>query len=161
VLDIDGGDVMPKRPAKRSAQRESPLLADVRLAVGSRQDCTFFRVNTGVFKPMFAKPGDRRVIRSAPTGFPDLIGIQRRTVTRKQVINADSFTPYEKIGPHTYGQSIAVETKAAKGVQSAEQVAFQAEFERCGGLYILARSVQDVLDVLGPDTVAAAPRSAA
>lgn len=91
------------------------------------------------------------MIRSAPTGFSDLVGVQRRTVERRTITNADSFQPHERIAPHTYGQFIAIEAKADDGEQSPEQIAFQSAVESVAGIYILARSVEDVLAVLGPD----------
>lgn len=43
------------------------------------------------------------------------------------------------------GQSIAIECKRLKGgVQSQDQKNWQRNFERGGGIYILARSVEDV-----------------
>ena len=42
------------------------------------------------------------------------------------------------------GRFLAIEVKAEKGSQSEQQVAFQWMVERFGGLYILARSVDDV-----------------
>ncbi len=53
---------------------------------------------------------------------------------------------------HSYvkvGRFLAIEVKAAKGKQSLEQFAFQKAVEENGGLYILARSVDDVKSFLG------------
>jgi len=55
------------------------------------------------------------------------------------------------------GRAIGVECKKPLGprgghggsVQTSEQKAFQDEFERAGGLYILARSVDDVEKAIG------------
>ena len=47
------------------------------------------------------------------------------------------------------GRAIEVETKRAKGGrQDKAQEDYQAAVERAGGIYILARSVEDVLTVL-------------
>jgi len=46
------------------------------------------------------------------------------------------------------GRRLEIETKTATGKQSDAQVEFQAEIERMGGLYILARSVEDVATAL-------------
>lgn len=47
------------------------------------------------------------------------------------------------------GQSIAIECKRLKGgVQSQAQKNWQRNFERGGGIYILARSVEDVVERL-------------
>lgn len=42
------------------------------------------------------------------------------------------------------GKFFAIEVKSAKGKQTEDQQAFQMAVERSGGLYILARSVEDV-----------------
>ena len=42
------------------------------------------------------------------------------------------------------GLRLEIEVKSANGRQSTEQHAFQRMIERFGGLYILARSVEDV-----------------
>lgn len=97
------------------------------------------------------------MIRSAPTGTPDILGIQRRTVERRTVTNPGGFNPVERLGQHTYGQAIAIETKSTTGTQQREQADFQTAWESMGGIYILARSVDDVLAVLGPDPVAGSP----
>ena len=110
---------------------------------------TIYRISTGVFRPIY---GDgRRTIRTAPTGFPDIIGVQRRMAKVKRVINPDGFQPVEQVIDLVYGQAIAIETKTTRGVQTQEQRDFQADFEHKGGIYILARSVEDVLRVLGAD----------
>ena len=44
------------------------------------------------------------------------------------------------------GRLIAVEVKSAKGRQSPEQLEFQQKIEANGGTYIVARSVQDVIN---------------
>lgn len=48
------------------------------------------------------------------------------------------------IMPDKTGRFLAVEVKTPKGRQSAEQVLFQKRVELAGGVYILARSVEDV-----------------
>ncbi len=134
--------------APRTARRrdESRLLAEIRVAVGSRPDFLLSRINTGVY----AAPSAMKTrIRSAPNGFPDLIGTQlRRVLTRRTV--ETNFSRYE--GPeywHTYGQAIAVETKTVKGQLSQAQQAWALAFRKVGGIYILARTVEDVTNVLG------------
>ena len=73
------------------------------------------------------KGGKMRPMFFGLPGSPDLIGVWR-------------------------GRAIGVECKKPLGpkggtrgsVQSEEQIAFQCEFERAGGIYILARGVEDV-----------------
>lgn len=102
---------------------ESEIQSEIRLALGQRDDIMLFRINVGKFRPLNG-PQDR-VIQSAPPGTPDLLGV---------------------INP---GTALAIEVKDAKGKQRPEQVAFQKAWEARGGLYILARSVDDVLARIG------------
>ena len=53
---------------------EAVIQQKIRLALGMRDDIFMFRINVGVFRPMH---GDqRRAIRSAPDGTPDLLGVK-------------------------------------------------------------------------------------
>lgn len=102
---------------------EAAVQSAIRLALGQRDDVMLFRINVGKFRPLH---GDQnRVIQSAPNGMPDLLGV---------------------VGPN--GRALAIEVKSAKGRQREEQKAFQSAWEKRGGLYILARSVDDVLERL-------------
>jgi hypothetical protein len=97
---------------------EAVIQQKIRLALGMRDDIFMFRINVGVFRPMH---GDqRRAIRSAPDGTPDLLGVK------------------------SPGQAFGIEVKAAKGVQREAQKNWQKAWEKRGGIYILARSVEDV-----------------
>ena len=73
-----------------------------------------WRANTGV-----ARIG-RRVVRFGVPGQADLTGILPD------------------------GRRLEVETKSATGKQSKDQRNFQRMIERFGGVYVLARSVEDV-----------------
>ena len=107
---------------------EARIQSDIRLALGQRDDVMLFRINVGKFRPLH---GDQsRVIQSAPNGTPDLLGV---------------------LGPD--GRALAIEVKAATGRQRPEQVAFQRAWEARGGIYILARSVDDVIQRIGEGAV--------
>jgi len=134
-------------PPKPRSKAETQLLADIRLAIGARPDVLIARINTGVYAAP-GQPGTR--VRSAPNGFPDIIGTQLQRIKTRRTVETN-FSLYE--GPeywHTYGQAIAIETKTTRGRMSEQQAAWRAAFERVGGIYVLARDVRDVLDVLGP-----------
>lgn len=138
---------MPR--AGRVPKRESQLLAEVRLFLGQRQDIMAWRMNTGLFRSIKNGPGDKpRVIRSNPTGTPDLIGVQAREVDAVDMINPDSFQPHEKKYTLVYGQAFAVETKTPEGRQRESQIRWQAAWEARGGIYILATSLEDVARAL-------------
>jgi hypothetical protein len=47
------------------------------------------------------------------------------------------------------GRFLGIEVKTKTGKQSDDQKAFQARCEKEGGLYILARSLDDVMEVIG------------
>lgn len=94
---------------------ESTLLANARLYLGTLPDAMFIRVNTGVYRAMWSAG----VVRSAPNGTPDLLGVYR-------------------------GLPIAAEAKARKGKQTKDQMNFQAAWEASGGVYILFRSVEEL-----------------
>ena len=47
------------------------------------------------------------------------------------------------------GRRLEIEVKSSTGRQSREQVSFERMIRRFGGLYVLARSVEDVREALG------------
>lgn len=101
--------------------KEAVLQQQIRLALGMRDDIMMFRINVGTF---WAMTGPKRAVRSAPDGTPDLLGVILRG--------------------NGIGQAFGIEVKAPKGRQREAQVAFQTAWERRGGIYVLARSVDDV-----------------
>lgn len=82
--------------------------------IGSRPDVRLWRQNTGV--------GDfnGRKVRFGIPGAADLTGILKD------------------------GRRLEIEVKSPTGKQSKEQAAYQRMIERFGGVYVLARSVEDV-----------------
>lgn len=49
-----------------------------------------------------------------------------------------------------FGRSLFIEVKTGGGVLSDEQEIFRAMVEKFGGIYVLARSVQDAVDGVAP-----------
>lgn len=49
--------------------------------------------------------------------------------------------------PDGTGRMLAIEVKTPKGKQSPDQVLFQKRLEEAGGVYVLARSVDDVKEI--------------
>lgn len=45
------------------------------------------------------------------------------------------------------GKVVHLEIKTPKGKQSEKQIDFQLEIERAGGIYVVARGVEDVIDL--------------
>lgn len=66
--------------------------------------------------------GSSRRIKLAPKGTADIIGIM----------------------PDGSGRLLAIETKDRKGKQTPEQIEFMNRVRESGGVYILARSTEDV-----------------
>lgn len=97
--------------------KEAVIQQDIRLALGMRDDVFLFRINVGKFRPL---EGGQRVIQSAPEGTPDLLGV---------------------LNP---GKAFAIEVKTERGRQRPAQISWQQAWEKRGGIYILARSVEDV-----------------
>ena len=81
---------------------------------GTRPELRLWRANCGTAR------FHGRVVRFGVPGQADLTGILQN------------------------GRRIEIEVKSATGRQSIEQKQYQAMIERFGGLYILARSVEDV-----------------
>lgn len=46
------------------------------------------------------------------------------------------------------GRKFAIELKDDKGVQDAEQIKFQRRWEHAGGLYFIARTVEDFKNII-------------
>lgn len=97
--------------------KEHEIQQRILLAIGARPDLRVWRNNSGAVK------NDRgQLIRFGCPGSADILGI---------------------MAPD--GRFLAIEVKSDTGRQSDQQRHFQAMVENHGGLYILARSVDDVL----------------
>ena len=97
---------------------EKSIMDAILVAVSKLPETMIWRNNSGV---LFTKRGT--AVRASIPGAPDLIGIRK-------------------------GRFIGIEVKTEKGRQEASQVRFQAACERSGGLYILARSVEETIGLL-------------
>lgn len=78
-----------------------------------------YRQNTGAFKD-----AQGHMYRFGATGSPDIVCVYR-------------------------GRYVGIEVKGEKGKQSPGQEQFQANLEAAGGLYIVARSLDDVIGFFG------------
>jgi hypothetical protein len=97
---------------------ETQIMRDILVAVNQLPDALFWRVNVGV-----ARTPDGRMNRYGIPGQADLAGVVR-------------------------GRHVEIEVKTASGRQSRQQIRWQKAVERAGGIYVLARSVDDALAVL-------------
>jgi hypothetical protein len=91
--------------------RERDLLRALHAQLNALPGAHVDRVNVALVR------GPGRTFRSAPVGFPDLIGAAG-------------------------GRPLAVEVKSATGRQRPEQAAWQRRWESAGGIYLLARDVR-------------------
>jgi hypothetical protein len=98
---------------------EAGIQAQILLAIGRMPELMIWRQNVGKFRL-----DTGRVISFGVAGCPDIIGCYK-------------------------GRFVGIEVKTPKGRQSDQQINFQAAVERAGGIYILARSVDDAVSALG------------
>ena len=98
---------------------EQEILNEILRVFGTDLRIRLWRANTGV-----ARMG-RRVVRFGVPGQADLTGIL------------------------SGGIRLEVEVKAEGGRQTAEQKNYQAMIEGLGGVYVLAKSVEDVQRAIG------------
>lgn len=101
---------------KPGIDNPSRLVYDVLRAWGSRPELRIWRANTGAGYP----PGSRRLVYFGLPGTPDIIGILKG------------------------GRWLGIECKTGGAILNTDQRVFKKMIEELGGLYILARSVEDV-----------------
>ena len=89
-----------------------------------------WRNNTGSY--VAEHKGKQRYIRYGDVGSPDIFAIIRMSIIQGE-----------------YGQIYGIEVKSSTGKQRDSQKEWQTRFEQAGGVYILAYSLDDVMEVLG------------
>lgn len=99
--------------------REKEIQNAIMRKFATRADMRLWRANSGV-----ATYEDGRTVRFGIPGQADLSGILQG------------------------GRRLEIEVKSPDGRQTPQQAAFQKMIEAFGGLYILARSVEDVEEAL-------------
>jgi hypothetical protein len=99
---------------------ERDIQNEILISLGSRKDVRLWRQNAGVARSMESN----NVIRMGVAGCADLTGI----VTISGI-----------------GIRLEVEVKTQKGRQSDQQIRFEKMVRDRGGIYILARSVDDAI----------------
>lgn len=112
---------------------EQQIQAAILATLGARPDVRLWRQNAGMAVPLeelkrAQRNGRKPVpVRYGVNGCGDLSGV---------------------LMVSGLGIRLEVEVKAANGRQSDDQKRFQAMIERFGGIYILARSVEEALEQL-------------
>lgn len=110
-------------PTSSTKLSESSIQQRILLYLSTRLDIRVWRNNSGVAM-MKGRGGRMRTVKFGVTGQADLSGILAG------------------------GRRLEIEVKTEKGRQSREQIAFGRMITTMGGLYILARSVEDVINSL-------------
>lgn len=111
---------------------ERKIKAEILLALGSRPDVMVWNNPTGVGRAI-----DRQhVIKFGCPGSADILGVLALTIRPEHV-------------GMTIGRALAVEVKTLRGRQRDQQKIWQRCFEERGGLYVLARSVEEAVRGVG------------
>lgn len=118
---------------------ESLIKSEILAKIGARKDVRVWNNPSGSGYTHKGSP-----IRWGLVGSADIIGIWCRRIPAPH-----DDEPGEDVGLDQHvGVFLAIEVKSAVGRQRPEQIAFQRMVEEYGGVYILARSVSDVTEVL-------------
>ena len=123
---------------------ESQIKRAILAAYGSREDLYLWNAPSGVAVSVDGK----RPVRYGVPGQADIMGVWRRGAYYETARFVGMLS--SQMVPIHYGQAIAIEVKRPGGQQSEAQRKWQAVWTRVGGIYVLARSVDDVAAVLGP-----------
>lgn len=110
------------------ANPETIIKNKILLALG-REAGIYWNHPTGVAQAFDAP---ERVVRFGLPGSPDIIGVSPVTVTAEMV-------------GMTLGVAVGIEVKTSTGRQSEQQKKFESAFHRAGGVYIVARSVDEAI----------------
>lgn len=90
-----------------------------------------WRNQVGVFR---SYDDPNRIIKIGTPGMADIIDVVPVTITPDMV-------------GKTVGVAVAIEVKTATGTQRKKQEDFQKAFEKRGGIYRIARSVVDAIEI--------------
>ncbi len=100
----------------------------------------YIRNNTGAI-PIEAGKNKRRFIRFGDKGSPDFLVWKPGRYHRG--MEQDDYTITKK-----FLRSIAIEAKSDIGKQSKDQIKWQADFEKIGGEYYIARSLDELIKII-------------
>ena len=96
----------------------------------------FIRNNSGAM-PIVDGKNKRRYIRFGDKGSPDFLVWKPGVITAWPTV----------VGVNIL-RSIAIECKSDIGKQSADQIKWQADFEKLGGAYYIVRSLDDLIKII-------------
>lgn len=104
------------------------------------------RLNTGAVKASYN--GKSRFVRFGCKGMADILAVKTEWVSEREMTYGAKDLYIEVIQRPVFNKLYWLEVKAPKGVQSPDQKSFQSEVEAQGMKYILARSLEDVIEGL-------------
>src|ERR1700679_3118663 len=139
TLLMNGGDCM------NNTIIHQKLVDDILLAAGSLPHVRVWPRIVGTFRSLY---GNRKVT-IGPLGGADITGlvyVGGRGIF-EMIHPANPFMS-RKFELHSCGLRLEIEVKTGKGKQSNQQKNFESMINGFGGIYIVARSVDDVLTVL-------------
>ena len=111
-------------PDPGSTEAHNKLISEILLTFGASPILRIWKNDVGVGRSL----NGNRVLRWGLKGSADIIGIG--------------------FG----GRFVAIEVKTGKARQSEQQKCFQQMIQNMGGIYIVARSVQDVRDMINKNS---------
>lgn len=114
---------------------EAKIQHDILAHFGARKDMMLWRNNVGVGRTL----QDDRVKRFGLPGSPDLLGV---------LYVRDPIELMHLTHGH-FGLALGIEVKTGRGRQSEKQKNFEDAFTKRGGIYVLARSIEDVQEAIG------------
>jgi hypothetical protein len=118
-----------------NTQEHQRLVHEILIAVGGMPDVRVWKQVNGMAIPYGA---EHPVHFGGPNGQGDIGGIMRVS----QLVDPDGGLYQTR---NTYGVRLEIEVKTGSGRPSKEQIVYQKMIEKFGGIYILARSVDDAL----------------
>ncbi len=128
--------LFPRKSASKG-RLESPVQAGIIAYLSIRNDCWFWRANTGGAK------FDKYYVQFGLKGAADLQGVQS--------ILSPWVAGYQQV---MIGRFFAIESKREKGGKwSDDQKRWGANVVAHGGIYVVANSVELVQQALGPEQV--------
>jgi len=106
-------------PGGNHSVEHTNLVNSILLACGKLSDVMIWKVQVGVFRAM---ENPKRIVKTGEPGHPDILAV---------------------LGPD--GIAVGIEAKTGNAIQNPAQKAWQKAFCSRGGIYLVARSVDDVL----------------
>lgn len=122
---------------------EQQIQNEILRSLATRSDCRIWRANTGGAVPIATV----RAIKAALLRRDTAEAL--RLCDTARVLSFGVPGQADLSGLLSDGRRLEIEVKSATGRQSQEQISFEAMVRRFKGVYVLARSVEDVAAAMG------------